>query len=380
MPIRDSGSGFTPSPGAGSTNWNSTGGGEFPSTLQPTVQPGPDEKSLGQFVTTAYGPPWNAMQGHGVTANGTDLRPARKVYGVAVDPAIIPLGTRLLIWPNPFDYKGTFIAFDTGGAIKGKRIDFYDWRGRASQTKWGKRTAEVNSTSRISAKLTPPKGDPGFLGLTVPNPISAVDDMASAVKDFVQFIMSPKSIGELIASIYAYVLKLIFKAIWKYVIAPVLHWHQRAVLIFYRDTLTEKTGVKGFVTLSFWATGYAILWSKVDGEDKSLVTDPVHTPLGRVLRGFSNTAARRKLVKPKDVQKKTPTKPEPTASTAGLMSEGSTSVRRTRTVKVGREDVRDHTGAGTDTGTSPEGTNGSAAAESAAETVAPEHREPRVDS
>jgi hypothetical protein len=40
---------------------------------------------LGQFDSTAYGPPWNAMNGTGVTANGTDLRPAKQAYGVAVE-------------------------------------------------------------------------------------------------------------------------------------------------------------------------------------------------------------------------------------------------------------------------------------------------------
>lgn len=95
------------------------------------------------FGATAYGPPWTSINGTGVTATGVDLRPAKKAYGVAVDPNVIPLGSKLRIQPNPFNYGGTFTAFDTGGAIKGNRIDFYDWRGRSSQLAWGRRTVQV---------------------------------------------------------------------------------------------------------------------------------------------------------------------------------------------------------------------------------------------
>jgi 3D (Asp-Asp-Asp) domain-containing protein len=94
------------------------------------------ETSEGNFLATAYGPPWNAMQGTGVTADGTDLRGLPHVLGVAVDPTVIPMGTMLDIQPNPFNTDKPFKAFDTGGAIKGKHIDFFDWRGREYQLKW----------------------------------------------------------------------------------------------------------------------------------------------------------------------------------------------------------------------------------------------------
>ena len=29
---------------------------------------------MGRFEATAYGPPWNAMEGSGVTSTGVDLR------------------------------------------------------------------------------------------------------------------------------------------------------------------------------------------------------------------------------------------------------------------------------------------------------------------
>lgn len=100
------------------------------------------------FSATSYGPPWGGIQGTGVTATGVDLTNSPHIYGVAVDPNVIPLGKRLRISPNPFNYGGAFKAFDTGGAIQGNRIDFYDWRGRDEQLGWGTRNVEVEALRR----------------------------------------------------------------------------------------------------------------------------------------------------------------------------------------------------------------------------------------
>lgn len=56
----------------------------------------------------------------GVTATGQDLRanPDQKV--IAVDPTVIPLGSKVYI-----DGYGTAIAGDVGGAIKGNKIDLF---------------------------------------------------------------------------------------------------------------------------------------------------------------------------------------------------------------------------------------------------------------
>ena len=60
--------------------------------------------------------------GYGVTASGMQAGPGV----VAVDPRVIPLGTRLYIASNDgtADY-GYAIAGDTGGAIKGNRVDLF---------------------------------------------------------------------------------------------------------------------------------------------------------------------------------------------------------------------------------------------------------------
>jgi len=56
----------------------------------------------------------------GLTATGIDLRsnPNQKV--IAVDPNVIPLGSKVYV-----EGYGTAIAGDTGGAIKGNRIDVF---------------------------------------------------------------------------------------------------------------------------------------------------------------------------------------------------------------------------------------------------------------
>lgn len=101
----------------------------------------------GDYLTTAYGPPWGGIQGDGnSTSAGLHLGgQAPKKYFIAVDPSLIAYGSWVYIWPNPFKWKGAFLAADTGGAIVGRRIDFYDWRGRTTQNAWGRTPAQVSS-------------------------------------------------------------------------------------------------------------------------------------------------------------------------------------------------------------------------------------------
>jgi hypothetical protein len=72
-----------------------------------------------------------------------DLRSGPPDLEVAVDPRLIPLGSYVYVWPNPFDTHRPFYAGDTGSAIIGRHIDIYDWRGRADQDGWGVRAVSV---------------------------------------------------------------------------------------------------------------------------------------------------------------------------------------------------------------------------------------------
>ena len=71
--------------------------------------------------------------GKGVTASG---RPSSRET-VSVDPSVVPLGTRLVI-----DKVGTRVAADTGGAIRGRRLDIWE-PSAASCTQFGRRQLRV---------------------------------------------------------------------------------------------------------------------------------------------------------------------------------------------------------------------------------------------
>jgi murein DD-endopeptidase MepM/ murein hydrolase activator NlpD/3D (Asp-Asp-Asp) domain-containing protein/lysophospholipase L1-like esterase len=97
----------------------------------------------GTYTSTAYGPPWNAMQGSGTSSTGIPLDGPK--YGVAVDPKTLPYGSMVYITPNPFNWDGPFLVMDTGGAFldQGQKLDFYDWKGRAHQEAWGRQDVKV---------------------------------------------------------------------------------------------------------------------------------------------------------------------------------------------------------------------------------------------
>ena len=83
--------------------------------------------------STAYTSDPSENGGYSTTAMGTAIR-----YGVAaVDPNVIPLGTRLYI-----EGYGYARAEDTGGAIKGNKIDLV-FGSKAQSNRWGRRTVRV---------------------------------------------------------------------------------------------------------------------------------------------------------------------------------------------------------------------------------------------
>jgi len=75
--------------------------------------------------------------GRVLTAMGHDLTANPNMKMIAVDPKVIPLGSK--VWVEGY---GEAIAGDTGGAIKGNRIDVLLGSDSASQ-KWGRKTVKV---------------------------------------------------------------------------------------------------------------------------------------------------------------------------------------------------------------------------------------------
>lgn len=76
-----------------------------------------------------------AYSGHTITATGT--RP--KFGTIAVDPKVIPYGTKVYI-PR---FGKTFIAEDCGGGIKGNKIDIF-MNSKAECREWGVRTITIH--------------------------------------------------------------------------------------------------------------------------------------------------------------------------------------------------------------------------------------------
>ncbi|MDR3589518.1 MAG: 3D domain-containing protein [Negativicutes bacterium] len=80
-------------------------------------------KQVLDIKATAYAPGAECNDQWGSkTYLGTQIRPGV----IAVDPRIIPLGSRVLI-KFPDGHSVYAIAEDTGGAIKGNRIDVAKW-------------------------------------------------------------------------------------------------------------------------------------------------------------------------------------------------------------------------------------------------------------
>lgn len=78
-----------------------------------------------------------ASSGYGHTASGLVIVPGNDMKVISVDPRVIPLGTEVYV-----DGYGYAIAADTGGAIKGNKIDVYkDTHQLALQ--WGVKNVNV---------------------------------------------------------------------------------------------------------------------------------------------------------------------------------------------------------------------------------------------
>lgn len=92
-------------------------------------------------VATAYCPCYQCSGGWGTkTASGIKA----KVGVIAVDPRIIPLGTRVYVTSADGKswYYGYAVAGDTGGAIKGNRIDLF-FNSHYECVNFGRRSAKV---------------------------------------------------------------------------------------------------------------------------------------------------------------------------------------------------------------------------------------------
>lgn len=94
----------------------------------------------GKFTVsaTAYTPYCKGCSGR--TATGINVREGRHQI-IAVDPKFIPLNRRWHMWVNG-EYKGVWLSADTGGAIKGMKVDVLHYSEQAA-INFGRRTIEL---------------------------------------------------------------------------------------------------------------------------------------------------------------------------------------------------------------------------------------------
>ncbi|EOT44614.1 3D domain-containing protein [Enterococcus columbae] len=95
----------------------------------------PSGKTLVMESTAYSSDPRDTLGGGTITATGQNL--LENPMAVAVDPTVIPLGTRLYV-----EGYGEAIASDTGGAIKGNIIDVH-FPTYEQCIQWGRRTVTV---------------------------------------------------------------------------------------------------------------------------------------------------------------------------------------------------------------------------------------------
>lgn len=103
-----------------------------------TVSRGSAEPANGKefYVTaTAYTPYCNGCTG--TSATGINLRSNSGLKVIAVDPSVIKLGSK--VWVEGY---GTAIAGDTGGSIKGNKIDILV-QTDAQARNWGRKKVRV---------------------------------------------------------------------------------------------------------------------------------------------------------------------------------------------------------------------------------------------
>lgn len=105
-------------------------------TSTTTVSRGNDSVAKELYVSsTAYTANCNGCSG--TTATGINLRANPNAKVIAVDPSVIPLGTKVYV-----EGYGYAVAGDTGGAIRGNKIDVF-FSSKSAAYRWGSKKVKI---------------------------------------------------------------------------------------------------------------------------------------------------------------------------------------------------------------------------------------------
>lgn len=103
-------------------------------TKKSATHPSNVKKTI-KMSSTAYTA--NCKGCSGITKTGLNLRKNPSLKVIAVDPKIIPLGSK--VWVEGY---GIAVAGDVGSAIKGKKIDIFMSK-KSTAKNWGRKTVTV---------------------------------------------------------------------------------------------------------------------------------------------------------------------------------------------------------------------------------------------
>lgn len=104
---------------------------------KPSTPSASKDKVVKEFTVSATAYTAYCKGCSGITRTGINLKKNPGLKVIAVDPKVIPLGSK--VWVEGY---GTAIAGDTGGAIKGKKIDVFIPT-QSQALKWGRKNVKV---------------------------------------------------------------------------------------------------------------------------------------------------------------------------------------------------------------------------------------------
>lgn len=96
-----------------------------------------DDNVVKEITVSASAYTANCNGCSGITSTGINLKRNPDVKVIAVDPSIIPLGTKVYV-----EGYGYAIAGDTGGSIKGNKIDVF-FPDKSEAYKWGRKQVKI---------------------------------------------------------------------------------------------------------------------------------------------------------------------------------------------------------------------------------------------
>lgn len=96
-----------------------------------------DDNVVKEITVSASAYTANCNGCSGITSTGINLKRNPDVKVIAVDPSVIPLGTKVFV-----EGYGYAIAGDTGGSIKGNKIDVF-FPDKSEAYKWGRKQVKI---------------------------------------------------------------------------------------------------------------------------------------------------------------------------------------------------------------------------------------------